>query len=372
MESINQQVQKRPLPMLLIALLVGFFVGLVIFGWWLTPVNYVDGGPQHLSERDLKIYLGALADAYAADGNADRVLYALCWWDEDPNTATQEVSAELQTLTLSDPANAAKYNSLLTVISQEDCATFRARVEGQPVPIDPAAPAASESIFSGNLVRILAFLAILLLMLGVLFYILSRRQQKNSGAQPLPSSSSAAASTGFTPAVQSQEPEAALLASFKTTYQHGDETYDKSYIIESDTGEFLGECGITTAEVVSADDGRNVMAFEVWLFDKNDTQTVTKVLMSKGAYADDGIQAKLATRGDLVEAEVGQTIPLETASLIINAEVQELEYRDDQIETPHVFDLLTIDLSAWVKSDGMQQQSGGGGTEPGAADLLDF
>ena len=72
-------------------------------------------------------------------------------------------------------------------------------------------------------------------------------------------------------------------------------------------------------EASNAGDTRNVTAFEIWLFDKNDTQTVTKVLMSDGAYNDDGIRAKLATRGELIMAELGRTIPLETASLIINA-----------------------------------------------------
>jgi hypothetical protein len=52
METVNEQVQKHSFLSLLIALLVGFFIGLVIFGWWLTPVKYVDGGPQNLSDRD--------------------------------------------------------------------------------------------------------------------------------------------------------------------------------------------------------------------------------------------------------------------------------------------------------------------------------
>lgn len=372
MESINQQVQKRPLLWLLISALVGFFVGLVIFGWGLTPPTFVDGGPQHLSERDLKIYLGALADAYAADGNADRVRYALCWWDEDPNTATQEVTAELQALILSDPQNADSYTAILTILAQEDCAAFRARVEGQSA-VPGAETGSTDGLFSSNLLRIVGFVLLLLLLLGALYYFLSRRQRQqdtwqtdttpppSGGTQPPPGSVSQSARN---------EPEPELLASFRPAYRRGDDMFDKSYIIENDNGDFLGECGISISEASNAGDTRNVTAFEIWLFDKNDTQTVTKVLMSDGAYNDDGIRAKLATRGDLIMAEIGRTIPLETASLIINAEIAELLYNADELPENGVFDRLTIDLSAWVKGD--TPQSADSGSQADSADLLDF
>ncbi|MCO5182817.1 MAG: hypothetical protein M9965_02620 [Anaerolineae bacterium] len=370
MESINQQVQKRPLLWLLISALVGFFVGLVIFGWGLTPPTFVDGGPQHLSERDLKIYLGALADAYAVDGNADRVRYALCWWDEDPDTATQEVTAQLQALVQSDPQNADSYMTILAILAQEDCTAFRARVAGQDA-VPGTETGSTGGLFSSNLLRIVGFAVLLLLLLGALYYFLSRRQRQQE-AWP----TDTAGPTGSTqpPGAVSQsvssEPEPELLASFRPAYRRGDDMFDKSYIIENDNGDFLGECGISISEASNAGDTRNVTAFEIWLFDKNDTQTVTKVLMSDGAYNDDGIRAKLATRGELIMAELGRTIPLETASLIINAEIAELLYNEDAMPLNGVFDRLTIDLSAWVKGD--MPQAADGSSEADSADLLDF
>ena len=75
--------------------------------------------------------------------------------------------------------------------------------------------------------------------------------------------------------------------------RRGDDAFDKSFIIENSNGDFLGECGVSISEYVNTDDGaRNVTAFEIWLFDKNDTHTVTKVLMSDYAFSDEATRAK--------------------------------------------------------------------------------
>lgn len=376
MESVNGQVQKRPLLALGLALIVGFFIGLVIFGWWLTPVRYVNGGPQDLSDRDLKIYVGALADAFTADGNADRVRYALCWWDADPAAATQAVTGKLQGFVQTDPGNAARYNTVLSVLTQEDCSAFRARVEGQAGTGTPAEEGGG--LLSGGLMRVLGFLLVLLVLLGGLFWALSRRRQQSDSAETTPPPSGqppAGAPTATDPPLQrieSDDPETELLGSFQTTYQRGDDTYDKSYIIETGGGDFLGECGISISEASSSDGIRNVTAFEIWLFDKNDTHTVTKVLMSQGAFGDDGYRAKLATKGDLVLAEPGRTIPLETESLIINADVADLVYLLDTPQPDMVFERLTIDLSAWVKSDSVQAAGAPMRDSDSPDNMLDF
>ena len=48
-------------------------------------------------------------------------------------------------------------------------------------------------------------------------------------------------------------------------------------------GEFLGECGMGISDATGIGDADQVTAFEVWLFDKNDIQTVTKEVMSAHA-----------------------------------------------------------------------------------------
>ncbi|MCZ2115466.1 MAG: hypothetical protein LC131_16810, partial [Anaerolineae bacterium] len=132
----------------------------------------------------------------------------------------------------------------------------------------------------------------------------------------------------------------------------GHDTYDDSFNIENAAGDFLGECGVGISEVIGVGTPKNVTAFEIWLFDKNDIRTITKVIMSDHAFFDDALKAKLAPKGEPVLARKNETIVLETAKLIINAEITELEYGDSaNMPDASYFERFTIELSAWVQED---------------------
>jgi hypothetical protein len=117
-----------------------------------------------------------------------------------------------------------------------------------------------------------------------------------------------------------------LLLFFETAYNLGDEGYDVSYSVESPTGEFLGECGISALESADASGPVGVVAFELWLFDKEDVRTEARVLMSEEAFGDDALREEMATRGELIKAEQGQVVVLETANLRVDASVIDLVY----------------------------------------------
>ena len=135
------------------------------------------------------------------------------------------------------------------------------------------------------------------------------------------------------------------LGHFVTTYNLGQDTYDESFAIETPMGEFLGECGVGISETLGADEpSKKVTAFEVWLFDKSDLRTVTKVLMSPYAYNDDALRAKLASRGDLVLAKLGKDMALETTSLRVDARVVDLEYDSGAMPPQSLFTKLTVEL----------------------------
>jgi hypothetical protein len=87
----------------------------------------------------------------------------------------------------------------------------------------------------------------------------------------------------------------------------------------------------------------------VWLFDKNDIRTITKVIMSDHAFFDDAIKAKLATKGEQVLARENETIVLETASLIINVEIKDMEYGAGTLPPQSYFERIVLELSAWAK-----------------------
>jgi hypothetical protein len=167
-------------------------------------------------------------------------------------------------------------------------------------------------------------LLLLVVVVGGIFWLLQRRNTMVAADdsfatfEDTPTSAPETAGGGDMNAVP--------LARFRTDYTHGRENYDDSFSIETDTQEFLGECGISIAESIGTDSPKNVTAFEVWLFDKNDIRTVTKVVMSDHAFFDEAIKAKLAPKGEPVLARENEVIVLETASLIINAEIVEMQY----------------------------------------------
>ena len=95
------------------------------------------------------------------------------------------------------------------------------------------------------------------------------------------------------------------MAQFMASYRLGDDLFDNSFSIDSPAGEFLGECGVGISETIGVGDPKKVTAFEVWLFDKNDIQTVTKVVMSAHAFNDVAIRQRLEAKGEPVLAEPG-------------------------------------------------------------------
>ena len=163
------------------------------------------------------------------------------------------------------------------------------------------------------------------------------------------SSSTTAAAAPATVALPA-EPMAVPIARFRTAYTRGHDTYDDAFSIENANGDFLGECGVGISETLGAAAPKNVTAFEVWLFDKNDIRTITKVIMSDHAFFDDALKAKLAPKGEPVLARESETIVLETATLIINAEITELDYgAAGDLPDASYFERFTIELSAWAK-----------------------
>lgn len=106
------------------------------------------------------------------------------------------------------------------------------------------------------------------------------------------------------------------------------------------------------SETIGVGDPAKVTAFEVWLFDKNDIKTVTKVLASEYAYRDTGLQARLRQKGDLVLATPGAIIEVETRDLRLQARVVEMEYGTGALPPNSFFARLTLDLAAWRKEEG--------------------
>ena len=133
------------------------------------------------------------------------------------------------------------------------------------------------------------------------------------------------------------------------SYKYGDDLFDDSFSIDSASGEFLGECGIGISETIGVGDPKKVTAFEVWLFDKNDIQTVTKVIMSSHAFYDPSIHQRLEAKGEPVLAEPSTETVLETQTLQLVAKVVDMSYGEGSMPDQSYFDHLLLELAIWPK-----------------------
>ncbi|MCA9940080.1 MAG: hypothetical protein KC418_15675 [Anaerolineales bacterium] len=350
--AVMSFLQKQPLLTTILALILGFCIGLFLFGWWLTPVQYSGAGPQDMLPAYQQSYIRALADLFAFDNNQERVRSALQIWPEADAAACQMAAAS------GDPADAARLQALAVVLNGAGC--------------EQVAPPAEAATGSGT--RSLLMICGLGLVLAILVGAIVLLMQRQSAAEDV-SSGSGFGATGEVPSMGPQvetdtgDVETTPVARFRTTYNRGHDTYDDSFSIENVNGEFLGECGVGISESIGVDAPKNVTAVEVWLFDKNDIRTVTKVLMSDHAFFDEAVKAKLAPKGEPVLVRQGDTVVLETASLIINAVVVDMAYGlDEGLPEQSYFERLTMELSAWAK----EGDFGGPDIEGKVDELLNF
>ncbi len=316
------------------AFILGWIVGLFVFGWGLTPIEYTGAGPQHLFEEDRAAYLIALADLYSFEKDDVQVKDALKAWEPDE---ASEAICQLAALSL-DSAESARLVALAVAVNDG--------VGCGPSALPGAEPAADEGGGRGLgfFVLLCGLLAILAIVAVAIFLVWQRRAGRpvEDITADRPPAPPVADDTGG-------DQQVIPLARFQTTFVRGHDTYDDSFSIESAEGDFLGECGVGISETIGADESKNVTAFEVWLFDKNDIRTVTKVIMSDHAFFDEAIKAKLAPKGEPVLARPNETIVLETAALIINASISDMEYGTGALPPQSYFERFTVELSAWAK-----------------------
>ncbi|MBO9310396.1 MAG: hypothetical protein J7551_11510, partial [Chloroflexi bacterium] len=147
-------------------------------------------------------------------------------------------------------------------------------------------------------------------------------------------------------------PVAGLTAvgSFMSAYVMGDDFYDDTFSIETPSGEFLGETGAGISKTIGVGSPKKVTAIECFVFDKNDVRTVTKVLMSEHAFNDEALRTELAPRGEPVLAKVGETIYLETLTLIVQVQIIDLAYGSGALPPNSFFERLALKISAYPKA----------------------
>ncbi len=324
---------------LIVGLIVGLLFGWFVMGWWVAPVVWTDAAPVDLSAKEglgyQQMYLTLLAE----------------WYYYNPQMAPQELqtylghgwdpiqAADLVKKIANEPGRAAHKDQLLEL---------EAALRTLPTPAKPQAGLSGTTVC---LAGVAALAIVLLLLVGVRTIL--PRLRGEAGLQP-PTTKVAVPSTGAA-AGKVVAPEAWVgvtekpISQFVTTYQIGDNRYDISFSIESGA-DFLGECGVAISETIGVGDPDKVTALEVWLFDKNDVRTVTKVLMSEHCFGDATLRAKLAPKGEAVLITPDGSFDLDTQTLKLRAHVVELDYGTGGLPPRSFFNKVTLELAAWPKT----------------------
>ncbi len=332
---------------LLIALLVGLAVGLIVLGWWIWPVQWGDAKPSSLSPQYQQTYLNASANS----------LYA--------GMSIQDVSTNL-----GEGWSLDKVNNLLDQMIAQNYAGNKANLANLKAGLNhlgavgPVGASTNQPGLSPAVAVVLAFIVLVLAIIGGLL-IFRRLRSEAPGATVVTPTAAVSGQTGIeggeviVPAVSRAAGGAravektawvgetrAPLNQFATTYALGDDRYDMSKSIEAPNGDFLGECGVGISEIIGTGVPEKATALEVWLFDKNDVRTITKVLMSDYAYNDAAIRNKLAPKGDAVAIKKGDVVELKTQTLKIGARVVDLAYGSGTPANAY-FQQVTLELATW-------------------------
>ncbi len=334
------EIFKNPRVAAITGVVLGLILGLMI-GWWLWPVDYTDAVPEILTQGYQEEYLRMAIDSYGVKPDVDLA---------EQRWRSLGESAVPLFIAISQNPGSQDIGAILG---------FKAAVESRIGSITAAPPVVSEEptttppvTFNWTPFLIIgALLAFGLIGWAVYRYlvrpILYGRQTATgevSAARQAQEINKTTEKTDF-----SGLGLANPITQTMTTYVLGDDLYDESFSIDSQSGEFLGEYGVGVSETMGVGEPKKVTAIEIWLFDKNDIKTATKVLMSPYAHNDPNIRGRLEAKGELVLLQPQAQVMLETATLQLLATVVDLEYGHGNLPDKSYFERITLELAIWPK-----------------------
>jgi hypothetical protein len=325
---------RKPVVAAALGALVGIILGL-IWAWQIQPVVWKDVPPSQMGKIYQEDYMRMAIDSYNINSDSALALQRY--------SALGEAGPVMLATVTSNPGKleANKISSFANVIKQGGVV--------QP----PSVPSEQTPVKTSSVTAIAIILGAVILFALVGYGILRYLIPLFRNAQPeAPTTSTQLDDITSQPEMTDYQSlgQDSPISQFVTTYVLGDDLFDDSFSIDSPSGEFLGECGIGISETIGVGDPKKVQAFEVWLFDKNDVQTVTKVLMSAHAYNDVAIFQRMQAKGEPFMVERGKQIVLETAALQLVATVSDAAYGQGAMPEQSYFDRLTLEIAVWPKT----------------------
>jgi hypothetical protein len=330
MDYISNFIKERPAIAVVLALVVGIILGLT-WAWGIQPVEWIDQ-PVDKLRADLRLeYLSMTVDSYRVNGDAS--LAARRYKDLGPYGA--QALEQLK-------AQPGKVDPMVIEVFEK-----RLTEDGVIIPGQPVAPPEDGGTSIWTWFLLIAVVALLMVGLAFGFYLF--RGSRRPGAPLTAAQQAAEATRAVEKTDYSDVASTPPVAQYVTTYVIGDDLFDDSFSIDAQSGEFLGECGVGISETIGVGDPKKVTAFEVWMFDKNDIQTVTKVLMSTHAFNDPSFRAKLESKGEMFLMEQQKQIMLETQTLQMMVTVVDVQYGQGQLPEGSYFERATLELAIWSK-----------------------
>ncbi len=375
---------KVPRNLAIAAAVAGLVLGLII-GWVILPVKWTDASAEHL-RADLRLdYLRNLITTYTLNGDKAKAiqLYGELGKQAEPTLkallanngflSTEQITRFTTNLGIALP-NSSTSSSASEPLTLQD---------GTVIKVDTGKDVAPAKKSSSLLWLGLGLLAILGIgaYLAYRFYFQERAvafgkpldddTSQYRAAQPAVRQPAAVPMRPAAEPIPVAPPEASQpapkptffgngkanngqslvkpVAQFMSTYAFADDRYDESFTFDAPNGEFLGECGVSISDIIGVGEPKKISAFEIWLFDKNDVQTVTKVLMSKHSYEDPNTRQRLEIRGEPILAEPGKQFVLETATLRLEGRIVDIIYGDMPLPEDSYFARSTVELAVYRK-----------------------
>jgi len=344
MDAIREQLNK-PLVVGVVAFIIGLLIGWFLIGWGIWPVKFVGAYPRDLVQEQKVEYLRQSIEAYAYNGDVAKAQARFNSLETGKEAAFSTIVQDPQGL----PLETISAFGLVVGVQAPGAppATVPPDSEGAP-PTQPEEGDGSEKSLLARLWPVLCVIVLIVAAALIYLFIFRGRQVAGGDETPAMQAQQAARQAAWTDytATGAEPPTSQFMASYKM----GDDLFDDSFSIDSPVGEFLGECGVGISDTVGVGDPKKVAAFEVWLFDKNDIQTVTKVIMSANAMSDAAVSQRLEAKGEPVLAEAGGETVLETQTLQMVARVVDMGYGSDgSLPAQSYFDHLILELAIWPK-----------------------
>ena len=327
--AIIKNLLKNTRIVLVLGVALGLILGL-IFGWGIWPVQWTDGTPEVLRSDLQADYLRMTIDSFNRTGNVDKAMERWNNLGAGKGVVYGMVQSNPEYL---NPADIQKFGDTVQAAT------------GAPIQTTPVSQASSGM---GNIV-LYASIAVVVILLAAGGLYLYRLLRKNSG----PATAVMQAAEVSRHAERTNFEEMGLappITQTMTTYVLGDDLYDESFSIDTSGGEFLGEYGVGVSETVGVGEPKKVAALEIWLFDKNDIKTATKVLMSEYAYNDPNIRARLEPKGELIVVKPQEQVLLETETLQLLATIVDMEYGMGAMPQKSHFERITLELAIWPRA----------------------